>query len=227
MAEAMYDRIRDFALFKGTSDVQISAFLEKARLKFEKYSSGETIVAEGDACNDIIFIVDGTVEINYFSRLGKKLISQECGSGIMIGYESLYGMNHIFDYEIRACGDCGIFRLSKSHFTVLIRSEELYFVNLMNLLSWDIQRMKYAALNLNITGLLPLIGYYVGVFTRHKGGRITINGDIRHLASLTGMDAQSIRAELNRAVSDGLLRTSEKGLWKVVSREDMLQHLFE
>lgn len=225
MAETMYDRIRDFALFKGTSDSQISAFVEKTRLKFEKYPAGETITESGDSCNDIIFIVEGTVEVCYYSVLGKELVSQQCGSGIMIGCENIYGMSHTFDCGIRSISDCGIFRLSKSQFNSLVGSDDIYFVNLMNLFSWDVQRMKYAALCLNASGILPLIKHYVSVLTRRKGGKITLNGDVRHLGKLTGLSGKDIRSGLKKGEENGLLKNLGDGRWEIVCREDMLQYI--
>src|SRR2546427_10410897 len=76
---------------KGTFDVQ--AFLESAGVarKIVEYRRSETIFAQGDPCDSVLYIQKGGVKLSVLSKAGKEAVVAMLGPGDFFGEGCLAG----------------------------------------------------------------------------------------------------------------------------------------
>jgi CRP/FNR family transcriptional regulator, cyclic AMP receptor protein len=78
---------------KRTRAFNARAFLESAGIskKIEEYRRGETIFAQGDRCDSVMYIQAGGVKLSVLSRAGREAVVAILGPGDFFGEGSLTG----------------------------------------------------------------------------------------------------------------------------------------
>lgn len=63
IGEGFAERAKGYELFEGVDEATVSGILSRSRMR--KFSQGETVLAEHDACNDEAYVVmNGAVEVS-------------------------------------------------------------------------------------------------------------------------------------------------------------------
>ena len=63
MELTMYDKLLQLPLFQGMSKFDFTDILEKVKIHFNKYEPGSCLVRQDTPCNQLIFVLDGEVQI--------------------------------------------------------------------------------------------------------------------------------------------------------------------
>lgn len=63
MELTMYDKLLQLPLFQGISKFDFTDILEKVKIHFNKYEPGSCLVKQDTPCNQLIFVLDGEVQI--------------------------------------------------------------------------------------------------------------------------------------------------------------------
>ena len=58
----MYDTLLSLPLFQGMNHADFNSLLQKIRLDFVRYESGDTIISTGERCRSFAFLINGTAE---------------------------------------------------------------------------------------------------------------------------------------------------------------------
>ena len=68
MELTMYDKLLQLPLFQGMSKFDFTDILEKVKIHFNKYEPGSCLVRQDTPCNQLIFVLDGEVQIESKDR---------------------------------------------------------------------------------------------------------------------------------------------------------------
>jgi CRP-like cAMP-binding protein len=78
---------------KGAAAFSVQAFLKTSGLakKIVKYGPGETVFAQGDVCEDVLYVQTGSVKLSVLSKTGKEAVVAMLGPGEFFGEGCLAG----------------------------------------------------------------------------------------------------------------------------------------
>lgn len=76
MELTMYDKLLQLPLFQGISKFDFTDILEKVKIHFNKYEPGSCLVKQDTPCNQLIFVLDGEVQIESNDPIHKYTIGK-------------------------------------------------------------------------------------------------------------------------------------------------------
>jgi len=78
---------------KSAPGFNVQAFLKTSGLakKIVKYGPGETVFAQGDVCEDVLYVQTGSVKLSVLSKTGKEAVVAMLGPGEFFGEGCLAG----------------------------------------------------------------------------------------------------------------------------------------
>ncbi len=78
-----------------TADFSIQAFLDSAGIarSVGEYRRGEAVFAQGDVCDDVLYIQSGSVKLSVLSKTGKEAVVAMLGPGQFFGEGCLAGQS--------------------------------------------------------------------------------------------------------------------------------------
>ena len=122
-------------LFQGVSAQQLSALVEKMPFHFLKYNDGERIIADGDTCTHVRFVVSGRVRVQMCFRHLQVQVSQTLEAPNVLAPDYLFGLDTSYPFTVTALGECGIMQLRKADYIRVIQSDKVFLFNILNYLS--------------------------------------------------------------------------------------------
>ncbi len=205
----MYETIMDLPLFKGVSEEQISAFLEKTNVNFINYKSGDKIISKSDRCSHIKYLIKGEAFSHISNTTGTLKVSELKQPGSVFFPDRLFGMDTKFPAEAEAVGDVSILQFSKEQYMTLLQTDEIYLLNFLNYLSLHSQRPVDAIKNLTSGKFECRLAMWVITLTESSSTEITVESSQQDLSELTNIPIEQIKSELSELSRSGLLSYSD------------------
>lgn len=218
---SMYEILMDLPLFQGVSRDKLSELIEKTPFHFLKYSDGEEIVALGDVCTHIKFVISGEVQMDLPCRNLRVKVSQVLSSPNVIGHDYLFGRKTIYPYNVISHGECGILQISKPDFINILHSDNIFLFNILNMLSRNSQNNVYELLSLSSGTIFERLAFFVVSLTRHGAKDIKITYKQKDLCTLLGIQRSSFINAMDRLKEIGVIDYSLSEI-KITDRRAML-----
>ena len=135
MELTMYDKLLQLPLFRGMSKFDFTDILEKVKIHFNKYEPGSCLVRQDTPCNQLIFVLDGEVQIESKDRAHQYTIWETFKSPNVIEPYSLFGMRPYFTASYTAVTEVNTLNIDKSYILNELCRYEVFNLNYMNMLS--------------------------------------------------------------------------------------------
>lgn len=172
--DSVYEKLMCLPVFKGASVDMIHLVAEKIPLNFSKFRPAQNIVKSGDICNSIICILGGEAIIIKKIYDDKIEIRQTIGPNSVIGVENLYGMNTHHNCTMISKTECGTVEISKKHYNYIVRNQNLFLINYLNILSRKIQRCNEMFCDICNINPLSKLKYLIELYTEKNSNEIEI-----------------------------------------------------
>lgn len=219
---SMYETIMDLPLFKGTGRDDVSAFLEKTDVQFQKYDTARVIASTGDPVQDVKFIIAGRVTLIHESEDGLTEVQETLRRGQIIGAEYLYGLETCYPYKAKVAGSASIMQFSKERYFSLLQTHPVYMINYLNYLSVRAQRPRKALLALNPASVGGRLAVWVATLTTPGSLEVTVKCSREQLGALTGVSVKEVERALHALRDAGLVELGREKI-QIVSRRRFLE----
>jgi len=195
---SMYQQLMQLPLFQGVSTEKITALVEKLPFHFLKYRNGEQIIAAGDACTHVKFIVSGRVKLDTpFPRLRINL-HQTVSNPHVLAPEYLFGRDTVYPYTAVSEGTCGILQLLKSDYIKMITTDKVFLFNILNYLSSGTQRNLAYPLSIKDGSVVERLAILVDMLTMTGATDISLRYKQRDLCILLGTQRTTLMSMLEK-----------------------------
>ena len=134
MELTMYDKLLQLPLFQGMSKFDFTDILEKVKIHFNKYEPGSCLVRQDTPCNQLIFVLDGEVQIESNDKTHKYTLWENFKSPNVIEPYSLFGMRPYFTASYTAVTEVNTLNIDKSYILNELCRYEVFNLNYMNML---------------------------------------------------------------------------------------------
>lgn len=220
------DVLLSLQLFSGASTQKIQQVVGKHKFHFLKYTDGEQLIAAGDPCTHLRFVISGQVRSTIESPDSRIRVSQTISAPNVIAPDFFFGRTTSYPCSVKALGAAGIVDIEKSEYLKIIESDPVFLFNFLNLLSVDAQQGLQGVMSLTSGDLRKRISYWILALTQKGGTDIEMECKQRDLYTVFGVPRQSLIAALTDMRLNGAI-TFSPGLIKVESREELVKILEE
>ena len=202
---SMYQQLMQLPLFQGVSTEKITELVEKLPFHFLKYRSGEQIVAAGDPCTHIRFIVSGKVRLETsLSRL-KVSLEQILATPNVLAPDYLFGRDTTYPFSAFAEGGCGILQLLKGDYIKMINTDKVFLFNILNFLSSGSQRGIAMALAARDGSVEERLAMLMNVLVAPGATDVVLKFKQKDLCSLLGTQRTTLVSMLDRLSEQEIL----------------------
>lgn len=210
--DSMFDILMGLPLFKGISKERMSKTVGSAKFHFLKYLPNETIFRAGHQCNDIAFVISGTVRITISNPDGRFSVSQSLMAQDVIFPEFLFGKVTTCPGTVKAVDTVGVLLISKADYVNILHSDTVFLFNYLNLLSMNAQKAVEGILAVSTGDVSERIAFWISALTQPRSFDIHLECRQRDLVALFGVPRTTLRAALETMKANGLLDFSLYGI---------------
>lgn len=203
--DTMFDTLLQLPLFQGLSQDDFTSILEKVKLDFTKYKSGEVIVRTDTDCDGLLFILKGKIKAFTVASALPVTVIECIQAPYLIEPYSLFGMNvrHVSSYVAET--EVHVVRISKSYVLSVLFDYEIFRLNYLNILSNRVQILTQKLWNIGIVDLekrIPI--FFLNCFERLTGEKV-VKIKMQDLASLMNETRSNVSKALNTLQEKELL----------------------
>ena len=141
----IYDQLTQFTLFQGMSRADLMEVVTHTKLGFFKLHEGQRIVKEGDNCTQLILMTHGKAECETISDDHQCRVVEEMGSPYMVQPERIFGMTQKYTSSFKALENCNFITIDKEEVMILLETQMVFRLNMLNMLAADTHRMRHRA----------------------------------------------------------------------------------
>ena len=189
---SMYEHIMTLPLFKGASLARMSEVIETLPMDFLRFGEGERIAAAGEACMHVKFVLSGAVKI-VVNWSGELSLTQTLAAPDVICPDFLFGMNNAYPGEIIASGaETSILQISKTDYLKVLKADEVFMFNYLNLLARDAQLSLTLPQNLLTASDAERIACWMYAATQSEARDIVLRYEAEGLCKMLGMSHQQL-----------------------------------
>lgn len=203
---------------------RMSKTVGEAKFHFLKYPADEPVIAAGDKCEHVTFILSGNVRTTIENTNGRFAVSQTLTGPTVISPDFLFGRLTEYPFSVRAQDSVSILQISKTDFIKILNSDNVFLFNYLNMLSVNAQKGIGGILSLTTADVGQRIAYWIAALTQPGATDIRLTCRRRDLCSLFSVQRNTFDAVLSDMAARGILDYDTKEL-RILDRRKLLSLL--
>lgn len=136
----LYDHLLRFQLFQGLSRTELLQMAGNTKFGFRKEEGGITVVCEGEACRELLFLISGTLQLTMRSDDGSYRLTERLTAPWLLQPETIFGATPRYTGTYVTLEPCHFITLSKDEVLRLTDDFLIIRLNLMNMLATMAQK---------------------------------------------------------------------------------------
>lgn len=222
--ESIFKRLMTLPPFNGASLNALKEIAGKTKLNFLKYLENETIIRAGETCEYLTLAITGKIKVTIETDDRRFVVSHYLDAPNVIAPEFLFGRTTVFPCTVTAIEPTGILKIAKSDYLHLLKSENVFLLNFINIISRSAQNSVEGILALANGSLEERIAFWIVSLTQPGAYDITLTGGTRSLYTRFGVPRSTLIAALDRMKERNILDYAP-GEIKIFDRKSMLSLL--
>jgi len=136
----IYEKLILFPLFQGMSRDDLEQVAGHTRFGFSKFAPGATIVAEGDDCQQLYFLVSGTLRVETMSDDRGYTVVEQLEAPVILQPEVVFGYTQRYSHTYIAQTDSSFITVGKDEVLRLSEDFLVFRLNLLNMFATQTQK---------------------------------------------------------------------------------------
>ena len=217
----LYDKLLQFTLFQGMSHADLMQVVAHTKLDFSKLTAEKRIVREGDACQQLIFVINGTIQAETQSDDHAYRVVETLNAPYTIQPQRLFGLSQRYTSSFRTVTSCNFITIDKQEAMLLLETQLVFRLNMLNIMATEAQRLSHRPWRTAPQSLRERITRFLLTHVLYPAGPKTFFILMRRLADEVGDSRLDVSRTLNQMQSDGLL-TLHRGRIEIPMIERLL-----
>lgn len=209
----MYDKLLQLPLFQGLGKNDFTQILEKVKFHFHKYSPGMILIREEEACDKLIFILDGEIQAETYDTTQKYILQETFKSPHVIEPYSLFGMKPYFSATYSAATEINVLTIGKKYVLEQLNNYDIFALNYLNMLSNRVQTLNLRLWNTHIGTTYEKIVNFLQMRCVNPDGPKMLLARMEDLAFLLNDTRINVSNALNEMQTQGLLQLNRKKIY--------------
>lgn len=138
----IYEKLLLFPLFQGMSRDDLELVAGHTRFGFSKINKGSTIVAEGDECRQLFFLINGTLRVETAADDRGYMVVEQLEAPVVLQPEVIFGYTQRYTHTFVAQTDANFITVDKDEVLRLSEDFLVFRLNLLNMFATQTQKMS-------------------------------------------------------------------------------------
>ena len=220
----MYDNLLQLPLFQGLCKDDFTTLIEKVKLHFITCKEGETIAAQDEICNRLLFILDGEVTVKRTDKEHHYSLTEQLDAPHIIELYSMFGMYPTFKATYKAKTEVKLLSINKPYIYNELHKYEIVRINYLNLLSNTCQSAHRKLWNSHHGTMEAKIAHFLTNRCLKPQGEKVLHITMEDLGSLIDETRMNVSRLLNELQQNELLQLRRKEIY-IPSLEKLTAHL--
>lgn len=223
MEQSMFDTLLELPLFQGLGKNDLTRIVEEVRFDFVKCEQGQVIASQDSPCNQLIFLLKGSLTRHTLSSDRTYSFSERISAPAVLQPESLYGLYRQYTHSYTVRSSAQLIKIDKSAINNTFINYEVFRLNLINLLSTRIIRSERALWDTASGNTEQRIIRFIRQHVEYPAGEKILNIKMEDLAQHLNETRINISKALNHFQDRGLVLLRRKEII-IPALEKLLVH---
>lgn len=202
----LYDQLLQFPLFQGMSHDNLAQVAGHTRFGFLKTTAGQKVISEDAPCNQLYFLLAGTLEVETRSDDHSYTVIEQLSAPCMLQPEGIFGYNQHFTHTYTAIEESSFITIGKDEITRLTEEFLIFRLNLLNLYATMTQKLLRQPWRHHPENLSERIVRFLTTHCLYPAGPKTFRILMTQLANEVGDSRLDVSRALNQMQDAGLLQ---------------------
>ena len=202
---SIFETLLDLPLLRGASRERISETAGNTKFHFLKYLEGNQIVAPGQQCSHMMFLLSGKVRVEVASSDGRFRLGQTLTGADAILPQFLFGRNTVSPCTVTATDTCSIMQVDKNDWLKILNLDPVFMLNYLNMLSSGSQNVVEGILAITTGSIEERLAVWIVCMTQPGATEITLGCRQRDLYSVFGVQRSSFISAMESMRERGLI----------------------
>lgn len=217
----IYDRLLQFTLFQGMSHADLMQVAGHTKFNFSKLAAGKKLVKEGDDCHHLVFVTNGTLRAETVSDDHSCRVTESISAPYILQPERLFGITQRYSSSFTAETPCSLISIDKQEVLLLLETQLVFRLNMLNLLAAESQRLRHHAWRTAPRTLPERITRFFFSRCLYPAGPKTFHILMQQMTKELNDSRLDISVALNKMQAEGLL-TLHRGRIEIPMLERLL-----
>ena len=109
----IYDQLLQFPLFQGMSRDDLEIIAGHTRFGFMKVTAGKSIARIGETCNQLYFLINGTVKVETYGDEHRYMVTEQVAAPYILQQEAIFGYYQSYTHHFIAESDVNLLTIAK------------------------------------------------------------------------------------------------------------------
>jgi CRP/FNR family cyclic AMP-dependent transcriptional regulator len=203
------------ALFSGLSDAELTFLVQRTVTR--RYSSGEIVFSEGEACAGLYVVEQGNIRIFKISPAGREQVLSIDGPGSSVAEVPVFDGGN-YPASAAAVGDVTLLFVSKQDFQALCLTHPQVALKVLRVVGARLRRLvgiieelSFTTVRHRLAAFLLRLAQSEGKATR-AGIEIVLPAGHQELASQIGTVRELVSRNLSRLQAEGVLKVDGRSV---------------
>ena len=223
----MYDNLLLLPLFQGLSISEFTTILEKVRFHFQTIQEGETFIRQGEACQQLCFLLNGKAVAQTMVEKPEYTLSETLDAPTLIEPQSLFGMQPYYTATYQAQTQVKVLTIDKNYIFTELDKYDIFRLNLLNILSSRVQTANQKLWNAYVGTLNEKVIRFITLRSQQpSGGEKMLKITMEDWANLIDETRINLSKLLNELQDKGLLQLKRREFY-IPDFEKLTNYLIE
>lgn len=139
----LFDKLSQFPLFQGMSRDDLEIIAGHTRFGFLRHAAGRLIVADGEPCTHLYFLIKGSVRLQTYNKERGFSVEEQLSAPYILQQEAIFGYFQRYTHNIHAVTDVQFLTLEKEEIIRLSEDFLVFRLNLLNSFATQTQKLLH------------------------------------------------------------------------------------
>lgn len=217
----LYERLLELPLFQGMSRNDLEEAVASIKYRTLTFSKDKVVAGEGDACDKLLFLLDGSVSATGRADDNGYSITETLSAPDILQPERIFGLTQRFSRTFKTIGECSFICICKPEAMVLSDRYEIFRLNLLNIICTKSQRITRYPWKTNPQQIRHKIARFIETRSLRPAGEKTVRIKMERLSDEISESRLNVSRELNAMHKEGII-TLRRGEIHVAALEKMV-----
>lgn len=201
---SIFETLMQLPLFQGISRDQLSALVGHYKFDFKKFTGGNKIVAAGEPCNSLIFILSGRT-LTRLKIANLFTLSFTRHSNTVIYPEYLLGLSTVYPADVFADENVSVLEIAKADILKILTENPVFQFNFLNILSHKAQQSARMLPFLTAESFAPRFKELISIAAGNNFVSLNLSSDKNSMADSLGINDSTYLQAMNHLKSAGII----------------------
>lgn len=200
-----YNKLLGLPLFQGMSINDLEQVVTHTKFGFISLSGGRVVVRDGDVCDRLMFLLNGTLRTESVPDDRSYMIAEDMPAPNILQPERLFGLTQRYTRTFKTVTDCEFLYISKQEAMRLSDDFNIFRLNMLNILCTQTQKMTRHPWRKHPLGIRGKIARFMEKRCIKPAGSKTLYIKMEQLGHEINESRLNVSRELNAMNAEGLI----------------------